>query len=251
VLALIFFVLEFFLMANQSPIQVVIVDDHPLIREATRNLLAQRENISLVAEGCCGEDAILLVEQYRPDILLLDISMPQRANDPKGGQFAILDALEKLQAQYPQTKIIILSQYLQQSLTQSMMLHKIGGYLLKSDDLTLKLAEAIEVVHNGGNYSSREVSQIIAKPVAVNDERLTEMQIKILTALARNPTASYSSLASEMNISINTFKWHLKNAFQILGVSSKSAAIVVCIQNNLIPFLHDSYTPLDFAPAGV
>jgi DNA-binding NarL/FixJ family response regulator len=132
-----------------------------------------------------------------------------------------------------------------------MIRHKIGGYLLKSDDLTLKLAEAIEVVHNGGSYSSQEVSQIIAKPVAINDEKLTEMQIKVLTSLVRNPTASYSSLAREMNISINTFKWHLKNAFQILGVSSRSAAIVVCIQNDLIPFLHDSYNPLDFAPVGV
>lgn len=236
-------------MAHPAPIRVVIVDDHPLIREAARALLASRATIQLVAAGCCGDDALLLVAEHRPDVLLLDISMPQSASAPDSGQFAIVPTLERLRDDYPLTKVIILSQYLQHALSQALARCKISGYLLKSDDLTLRLAEAIEVVHSGGVYSSQEASQLMAKPVMINQESLTGMQVKILARLVQEPTISYRVLAKELGISINTFKWHIKNAFQILGVRTRSAAIIVCIQNNLVPFLHDQYTRLDTSPA--
>jgi DNA-binding NarL/FixJ family response regulator len=226
---------------------VVIVDDHPLIREAVRALLAPRETVQLVGAGSCGDDALLLVEQCRPDVLLLDISMPQSDNEPGGGQFAILAALERLHDEFPQTKVVILSQYLEPSLSHALARCKINGYLLKSDNLTLRLAEAIEVVHSGGVYSSQEASQIMGKSAQIKRESLTEMQVKILAGLVQDPTISYRALARELDISINTFKWHIKNAFQILGVRNRSAAIVVCIQNNLVPGSQDQYTPFEVA----
>jgi DNA-binding NarL/FixJ family response regulator len=235
-------------MANHAPIQVVIVDDHPLIRAAAQALLAGRENIQLVAEGCYGDDALLLVNQYRPDVLLLDISMPQSAAKPEV-QFAILPAVDQLHDQFPQTKIIILSQYLQPALSHALAANKISGYLLKSDNLTLRLAETIEVVHSGGVYSSQEANQILAKPITINREALSGMQVKILTGLVEDPTISYHALANELGISINTFKWHMKNAFQILGVRSRSAAIALCIQNNLMPRSQNSYTRSDVVPS--
>jgi DNA-binding NarL/FixJ family response regulator len=176
--------------------------------------------------------------------------MPQKNNDLTGEQFAILPMLKQLQAEHKNTKVIILSQYLQQTLVQSIMRCGVKGYLLKSDDLTLQLAEAIEVVNRGGVYFSVEASQVVARPSALEEE-LTEAQSKALLVITQNPDAPYSVLADEMGISESTFKWHLKKAFQKLGVNNKAAAIVACVQYNLVPFFLNNQNQYDFGAYGV
>jgi len=236
-------------MNKDGKIKVVVVDDHALIREAVRTLLANRKHILLVGEGSAGEDVLRLVEEQSPDVLLLDISMPQKADDPADGKFAILPALETLQNDHPHSKVIILSQHLQPALIQAIMRHKVNGYLLKSDDLTLKLAEAVEVVSRGGIYFSREASRAITGMSAEIDT-LTEKQRAVLLAVAQKPDAQYSELAEELFISLNTFKWHLRQAFQTLGVSNVTAALIVCMERGLIPFFKDSRGEFYFGAYG-
>lgn len=237
-------------MNTRMEISVVIVDDHALIREAVRNLLSDRKHILLVGEGSAGEDVLRLVEEQSPDVLLLDISMPQKANDPAGGKFAILPALETLQNDHAHTKVIILSQHLQPALIQAIMrFTTVNGYLLKSDDLTLKLAEAVEVVRRGGIYFSREASRAITE-MSKEIDTLTEKQRAVLLAVAQKPDVHYSELADEMVISLNTFKWHLRQAFQTLGVSNVTAALIVCMERGLIPFFKDSRGEFYFGAYG-
>jgi DNA-binding NarL/FixJ family response regulator len=237
------------IMDTRMKISVVIVDDHALIREAVRNLLSDRTHISLVGEGSAGEDVLRLVAEQSPDVLLLDISMPQKANDPAGGKFAILPALEALQNDHAHTKVIILSQHLQPALIQAIMRFAVNGYLLKSDDLTLKLAEAVEVVSRGGIYFSREASRAITE-MSTEIGTLTEKQRAVLLAVAQKPDVHYSELADEMVISLNTFKWHLRQAFQTLGVSNVTAALIVCMERGLIPFFKDSRGEFYFGAYG-
>jgi DNA-binding NarL/FixJ family response regulator len=236
-------------MNSKTEIKVVIVDDHALIREAVRTLLSERKHISLVGEGSAGEDVLALVEEHEPDVLLLDISMPQKAHDPESGSFAVLPALRALQNDYKETKVIILSQHLQPALIQSIMRSRINGYLLKSDDLTLKLAEAVEKVSRGGAYFSHAVSQAVAE-MSANEIVLTDRQKDILLAIAQNPETPYSKLAEELFISERTLKWHLGKAYRKLGVNNIRAAILACIERDLIPFVEDIQGGFDFGVYG-
>ena len=77
-------------------VEVVVVDDHPLIREAVRSLLAGREDIEVVGEGGVGDDALLLMEAHEPDILLLDLNMPQRKVDNNGAKFYAPPVIEEI-----------------------------------------------------------------------------------------------------------------------------------------------------------
>jgi two-component system, NarL family, response regulator LiaR len=236
-------------MNVQKEIKVVIVDDHVLIREAVRSLLSERNGITLVAEGSAGEDVLPLVREHRPDVLLLDIGMPQKGRSMANGSFAVLPALRELQTSFQETKVVILSQYLQPPLLQSIMQYRVNGYLLKSDELTFKLADAVEAVSRGGVYFSPEVSQALADS-GTGPDALSEAQRKVLLALAQNPGLGNQELAEELCISINTVKWHLREIYQLLQVNSRTAATVAAIQRNLLPIYSDSYGHLNFGIYG-
>lgn len=236
-------------MSKNPEIKVVIVDDHPLIREAVRTLLSGHGQIALVGEGTVGEDVLTLVAEHEPDVLLLDISMPQRANDPESGSFAVLSTLKVLQRNHEKTKVIILSQHLQPAFIQSITRARLNGYLLKSDDLSLKLAEAVETVYHGGTYFSNAVSQAMVE-MSANEIILTDRQQDILLAIAQNPEAPYSKLAEDLCISERTFKWHLGNTYRKLGVNNIRSAMLACIEYDLIPFVEDVQGGRDFGGHG-
>jgi len=218
-------------------ITVVVVDDHPLIQEAVRSLLAEREDIELVGEGTTGEHVFSLVEAHAPDILILDLGLPQRQQSPSG-KFQYLEALATLNRDYPGTSVIILSQYLHQSVVQSMIEYNVRGYLLKSDNLSLNLPEAIATVHQGGVFFSTEFSKELfgGRTEAASDSVPTERQRAVLLAIAQSPNASYSEIAEQLGITDHTVKAHLKRSFQALGVGNLTAALIRAMQLNLIPF---------------
>jgi DNA-binding NarL/FixJ family response regulator len=219
---------------NGEIIKVVVVDDHALIREAVRTLLAENERIALVGEGSVGDDVLPLVEKHQPDVLLLDISMPQSANDPDKESFSIVPALKALRDKHKKTKVIILSQYLQGGLVRPSVRSYINGYLLKSDDLSLKLAEAVEAVSLGAVYFSHAVNRAATR-VSTREITLTDRQKDILLAIAQDPEAPYKKVAQEMCITERTVKWHLTGAYRKLGVNNIRAAMLACIEHDLIP----------------
>ena len=221
-------------MHKNGRIKVVVVDDHALIREAVRTLLAEHEHIALVGEGSVGDDVLPLVEKHQPDVLLLDLSMPQSASELDKDSFSILPALKSLRDKHKRTKIIILSQYLQNGLIQPPIRSCVSGYLLKSDDLSLKLAEAVEVVSLGGVYFSHAVNQA-AMGMSTPEITLTDRQKDVLLAIAQAPKVPYKQLAKKMFIAERTLKWHLTGAYRALGVNNIRAAMLACIEHDLIP----------------
>ena len=231
-------------MSKNGKIKVVVVDDHALIREAVRTLLAEHKRIELVGEGSVGEQVLPLVKQHRPDVLLLDISMPQSTARQDKEIFSIEPTLKILQERYKETKVIILSQYLQKGLLSPSMRSCMSGYLLKSDDLSLKLGEAIEVVNRGGVYFSQAVNhaetQINVREITLYEITLTKRQKEILLTIAQDPESPYKKVAEEMCITERTLKWHLTSIYRKLGVNNIRAAILVCIEYDLIPEMMQS-----------
>lgn len=233
---------------NNEPITIITIDDHPLIREAIRSLLASRNDMTLVGEGWAGEHLLTLVEQQQPDVVILDLGMPQFANEQQQERFAVMPALATLNASFPQTAVIILSQYAMKSIIQEAIEVGVKGYLLKSDNLSLNLTGAIEAVHRGGVYFSQEISQVLFQQTTTGggNNLLTERQKEIILAIARNPNASYIQIASDLYISESTLKGHLHNAFKALHVTNITACIIHCMQQGLIPFSINERGQIEF-----
>lgn len=233
---------------SAKPITVISIDDHPLIREAIRGLLAARSDMELVGEGWAGEHLFPLMEQYRPDVLILDLRMPHYADNGSEERFAPLPALAQLQEAYPQTAVIIFSQYGHHSLIQSAVDNGVRGYLLKDDNLSLNLASAIEAVHNGGLYFSQAISQQLfqAGERQKAGERLSPRQLEAILAIAKAPDASYAQIADSLHITESTLKGHLNKAYKALDVTNITACIIRCVEYGLISFSFDEKGRIQF-----
>lgn len=219
-----------------EPVSVVAVDDHHLIREGIRNNISSQKNIELVGEGRSGDDVFTLVEKHKPDILILDLSMPQR-NNGEIGQFQALPAISKLSETHPETRIIILSQQYLPVIIEGAIERGVMGYILKSDDLSLNLPSAIQTVAKGSVYFSETISKelFVRHHPPKPELSLTERQIEILAQIAMNPDLSYTEQAAYFGISESTLKGHLTKSFKALGVKNVTAAIIKCMQIGIIP----------------
>jgi DNA-binding NarL/FixJ family response regulator len=222
-----------------SQVKVVLVDDHPLIHEAVKSLLADRRDIVLAGQGYAGEQLLALLSEHQPDVLVLDLTMPERQDD-SSARFTYMRTLAQLNSEFPHTSIVILSQYLHSSIVQSAAEYGVKGYLLKSDNLSLNLPEAILAASRGGVFFSeaaiQELFDTARKPAG---GLLTDRQRAVILAIAKSPDDSYAQNAGRLGISENTLKGHLRGAFAQLGVTNITSCIIRCMQLNLIPFTVD------------
>lgn len=229
-------------------ITVICVDDHPLIRSAVRSLLEPKDHIDLVAEGSVGAHVSQLVEKHRPDVLILDMGMPMTEEPKAEERFFPLPTVARLNREYPATAVIFLTQYASPVLIKSAIELGVRGYLLKSDNLSLHLPEAVEVVYRGGVYFSRQISDLLFKtdhhspPSAL----LSTRQLEIILAIAKAPDITYQQLAYELSITESTLKGHLNKAFKALEVTNITACIITCMQLGLIPFMIDERGGIHF-----
>jgi two-component system response regulator DegU len=220
-------------------ITVVVVDDHPLIHQAIRSLLADRKNIQIVGEGYTGEDLFQLVEQYHPNVLILDLNMGQSQNG-KGrlGTFSPLPALAWMHDKYPKTAVIILTEQLHYGIVQEAITLGVRGYVLKEDNLSLSLTEAIETVNRRVPFFSASFIEALFQPnrSLPSEELLNPRQRQIILAIAKNPDAPYKQIAGAIGISIKTMKGYLTDAYKTLDVTNRASCIIRCMEYGLIPF---------------
>jgi DNA-binding NarL/FixJ family response regulator len=210
---------------NKKTITVVAVDDHALILEAIRTRLSKDRQIQLVAEGMAGEQTLPLVTEHRPDILLLDLRMPQVAGDKGGYAFPYLDTIARLRQLHPATRIIVLSQYAMPEEIVEIVQMGVKGYLLKGDATSLNLAEIIQNVQAGELVFSPQVAEILeTTPRAERINLLTTRQREVLFCKLENLDKSNRELAAQLHISESAFKGHLTIAYRILGLKNTAEA---------------------------
>lgn len=220
-----------------KPITVVTLDDHHLVREGIRRLLDEDPTMALVGEGWAGEQLEPLLAQHRPDVLLLDVGMPQSATEPAGpgeNAFRLLPALARLQQRYPDVRVIVLTQFASQVLIESAIELGVRGYLLKSDVFSRYLADAIRAVMRGERYFSEGVSRWLAAPDDRGEIRLTRRQREVLQAIAAAPQLTYAQHADHLGISEHTISHHLRQIFTRLAVSNLTAAVITAARLGLI-----------------
>lgn len=141
-------------------IRVVMVDDHKLIREANRMALSLDPQVAIVAEGVAGEDLETLVAQHRPDVVLLDMIMPQSASDPGAGQFQAIAAVAHLREMYPDVRVIFCTSQDRPSLVTAALDAGARGYVLKSSTEAMSLAKVVRAVYDGEIVLSAEIQDV-------------------------------------------------------------------------------------------
>lgn len=206
-------------------IRVALADDHPLIRLGIRTALAEAGDIALVGEATTGEATRDLCQEQRPDILLLDLSMP--GPPPQ-------ETLLWLRDQCPQVKIVIVSAHLNGAYIRAAVEAGVVGYVLKDEALD-NMVESIRSVAGGQVWFSQAVVQKLLawrKNVeTVAAAQLSEREREILALLAQGkPNAQ---IAAELNLAEQTVRNYVSGLYQLLGVASRAEAILWALKHEL------------------
>jgi two-component system response regulator EvgA len=216
-----------------DPITVVCVDDHPLLRKAIRLTLKESGlNISLVAEGQNGDDALQLTKEKKPNILLLDVRMKQ--NESNQRFVDIRKVIEGVKRESPHTRIIIISAEEQPMRIQYIMDSHADGYLLKSDDLSLNIPQAIQIASLGGIFLSESIPRILVNSDGHQSDVLSAQQQIILQKMFDSPDMTSEQIADELSISVNTLRVHLARAREKLEAVNTNSAMVKAIRLGII-----------------
>lgn len=203
-----------------SPIAILVVDDHALLREGVRAMLATQADMRIVGEADSGVSAIEAYDRLVPDIVLMDLQMA----DGSG-----LDAITAIRANHPDARIIVLTTYSGDGRALRALRSGAMGYLLKAS-LRKQLLDAIRSVHVGGKHLDATVATAIA--LHVLEDPLTDREIAILSLAASGN--SNKATGALLDITEETVKGHMKSIFSKLGARDRTHAVTIAIQRGLI-----------------
>jgi len=206
--------------ADPVSIRILVVDDHPLVREGIARQIELESDMTLVAEALNGREAIQQFRAHRPDITLMDLQMPEM-----GG----LDALIAIRNEFPEARILVLTTY--KGDVQIMRALKAGarGYLLKNS-LNEELMGAIRAVHAGKKALSAEASVEIAEHAT--DDPLTPAELRVLRLIADGK--SNKEIAAQLSVSEETVKGQVRNVLSKLGANDRTHAAMIGVARGMV-----------------
>jgi DNA-binding NarL/FixJ family response regulator len=210
-------------------IRIIAVDDHPLILRALEEMLKEHQDLQLVATSTKGSELLKLVRKLEPDIAIVDIGMSTNSFEP-------ISAVKNLHEQYPNVKVMILTGYDDGLWVHELVNAGASGYMLKSDDFSLNIPQAIRALHQGGKFFSPGV----ADKLVVNAlDKLTPRELSVLNLLSQG--LSTDMIAKNLGVS----EKRVRNVFVIIcdklavdkadGVTLRVAAINKGRELGLIP----------------
>jgi len=227
-------------MNMSKPINIALIDDHILFREGVKRILDYEADFNIVAEGDDGAVGIEIVKEYKPDVVLMDINMPNMNG---------VRATANLVRNYPKTKVIILSIHDDESYVTHALKTGAQGYLLKEMDAD-SLIEAIKVVHEGGSYLHPKITHNLVReyrrlakenvPNVVNGvieyrkplHLLTKRECEVLQLMSEGK--SNRAVAETLYISEKTVKNHVSNILQKMGANDRTQAVVSAIKKGWV-----------------
>ena len=206
--------------AGPSPIRIMTVDDHPLLRQGIAALIKSQPDLTLVAEACDGEEAVAQFRLHRPDVTLMDIQMPSVNGT---------EAISRIRSEFPEAKILVLSTYAGD--VQILRAIKTGakGYLLKGNVRT-ELLDAIRAVHAGRKQLSPEIAAELADHAA--DDQLSSREIDVLRLIGDGN--ANKQIADKLSIGEATVKNHISNILSKLGANDRAHAVTIALQRGII-----------------
>jgi two-component system, NarL family, response regulator LiaR len=212
-------------MSPSQPIRVMLVDDHTMVRRGLATFLMVFDDLELVGEADSGEAAIQLCGQFLPDVILMDLMMP----DMDGAT-----ATRLIRQQFPEVQVVALTSFKEQQVVQNALQAGAIGYLLK-DVSADELARAIRAAHLGRATLSPEAVQALVnasnQPPAPGQD-LTERERVVLALMVEG--LNNTQIAARLVVSPSTIKTHVSHILSKLGVASRSEAVALALRSGLV-----------------
>lgn len=209
-------------------IRVLLVDDHPVVREGIRGMLSTEPDLEIVGEAASGPEAVARVAALEPDVVLMDLRMP-------GGDGA--EATERIRADHPAVHVLVLTTY--DTDTDILRAVEAGatGYLLK-DTPRAELADSIRSAARGetvlsGRLAGKLLSRVRRDPEPEKPAALSPREVEVLRLAAEGHTNA--AIGRALRISATTVKTHLMRAYEKLGVGDRTAAVSQALRRGLLP----------------
>ena len=205
---------------HSRPIRVLVVDDHPLLRQGIAALIAAESDVTLAGACSSGREAIDQFPKLRPDVTLMDLQMPEMNG---------LDAMIAIRTEFPEARIIMLTTYTGD--VQVLRAMKVGarGYLLKTL-LDRELLETIRAVHGGKKMLSAEASYELAEHTT--SDALTPAEIDVLRLIAAGH--ANKQIAAQLLITEDTVKGRVKSILSKLGANDRTHAAMIGVKRGII-----------------
>ena len=204
---------------NSKKITILLVDDHSIVRIGLKALLNYEKDMSVVGEAKNGEEALRLVRQLQPDVVIMDLLMP-RMNGA--------DATRQIRSEHPDTKVIILTSYgTSADLARAVANGAVGAQV--KDTPPQRLLTAIRTVAAGKTAYAPELKRLLNEPPP---PELTDLQLKILGSLVRG--LSNNEIATEFSMSLISTKRQLASIFGALGAANRAEAIGIALGKHLL-----------------
>jgi DNA-binding NarL/FixJ family response regulator len=205
---------------DASRIQILAVDDHPLLRGGVAALIAAESDMVLVGEASSGQEAIQEFRRLKPDVTLMDVQMPNVDG---------IDAIIAIRSGFPSARIIVLTTYEGDFLAKRALKAGAHAYVLKS--LVRKdLLDTIRLVHRGARRVDPEIAEQIA--TSMSDDALSEREIEVLSLIAAGE--SNKVVAANLRISEETVKSHVRSILAKLGASDRTHAVTLALRRGII-----------------
>ena len=212
--------------AGETPVRIVLIDDHAILRQGLRSLLERERDLQVVGEASSAGEALAVVERARPSVVLLDMKLSPAADNDGLGLCARLTKL------YPGLSVLVLSTFVDDALVVSAIQHGACGYVVKDVD-TLELVRSIRLVaRRGSAFDSRSAAAMarsIRAPPAHSP--LTDRELGVLRLVANG--LSNRGIGAQLHLSETTVKFHVRNIMRKLGSASRAEAVYKATQNGL------------------
>ncbi|OPH56151.1 DNA-binding response regulator [Paenibacillus ferrarius] len=212
---------------DDTLIKVLLVDDHEMVRIGLAAVLGTEDGIEVVGEASNGHDGIRLAQEYRPDVVLMDLVMEGMDG---------IETTRKLLQLYPDCKVIVLTSFLDDEKMYPVIEAGAFSYLLKTSRAS-EIAQAIRAAAKGQSILESQVASKIMnrfrqpKPVAEPHEDLTEREMEVLRLIAKGK--SNQELADDLFIGVKTVKFHVTNVLAKLGVEDRTQAAIYAFKHGL------------------
>ena len=206
-------------------IRVLVVDDHPVVRHGLIAILSYEQGIEVVGDAADGLEAVRLIIERRPDVVLLDLRLPQLSG---------IEVMRQVRKEAPDVRFLVLTTYDTDEYIGPALAAGAQGYLLK-DATPDELARGVRAVVQGGAALEPGVAARLLERMSESErgEELSARELEVLRLLVEG--ASNKAIAGRLSLSENTVKSHISHIFGKLGVQSRAEAVAVALQRGLVP----------------
>lgn len=206
-------------------IRILVVDDHSVVRRGLSAVIATSEDLELVGEAANGRDAVCLCHRLCPDVVLMDLVMP----DMDG-----VEATRVILQENPDTKVIALTSFTEKELVQSALRAGATSYLVKNVSAE-ELVEAIRAATDGRSSLSPEAARSLVQEARREETPCFELTSRELEILSLLPSGlANSEIAEQLHVSTSTVKYHVSNILSKLGVTTRVEAVAIAVKHGLI-----------------